>query len=342
MKVCFYGYKVEALGQWGPENIKTGLPGSEGATVYLAKEFVSHGHDVTVFFDPKEEIDGIYGKWKCIDTYDPDEYFDLFIYLRNTPIIKINARRICTWHHDLFVEGNNWIGPEVHHMLILSKFHLSTFVASGGTTSGTVHIIGNGVVPSQFTKPKRSTNKYSIGYFSNYARGLNILLEVFPRIKKRFPEATLKVCYGRNTWYPMMEEYIEHLVKQMEDQGVEELGCLGHEELAEVMQTTSVWAYPMWNYTEVFCINAISCQMAGMIPCVNKLGGLNDTIHRSAPCFIEHATEKISDKFYDKLCEVLENIDKYDKERDKYIEHASKYTWEQVYKNIMDIPGISP
>lgn len=333
MKICIYGYKLDELGQWSPKNIETGLPGSEEAVVYLSEVIKSHGHDLQVYFDPDQEVDPKYGNWYSIDDFNPDTYYDLLIGVRNIPD-KCNAKVKCFWSHDVACPGIS-LPPEADRIFLLSEFHRNSHICLDRKADRRVEIIGNGIVPSQFQEKRERKNKYSLGYFSNYSRGLPFLISLYPHLKNRYPELTLTVCYGKQTWYPSTDQLAEELSLKMKELGIIERGKVGHQELADLMKETSVWVYPIWNYTETYCITAMKAQAAGMIPVVNKLGALYETVHPDAPCIFEHDVDQIEIRFWRKLCNVLDQIDKHDSDRQKYIDFAMKNDWELVYQKIM-------
>lgn len=333
MKICIYGYKLDKLGKWSPKNIETGLPGSEEAVVYLSEVIVSHGHELHVYFDPDQEVDPKYGRWYSVDEFDPETYFDLLIGVRIFPN-RCNSKVKCFWAHDSAYPGVCF-PKEVDRIFLLSEFHRNSHICIDRKSDRRIEIIGNGIVPSQFTGPKVKKNKYSLGYFSNYSRGLPILVSLYPYLKKRYPELTLTVCYGKQTWFESTDRLADEMSIKMKELGITEHGKVGHQELADIMKETSVWVYPIWNYSESYCITAMKTQAAGMIPVVNKLGALYETVHPDAPCIFEHEPDQIEIRFWRKLCDVLDKIDDHDLDRQKYIDFAMKNDWELVYQKIM-------
>ena len=124
---------------------------------------------------------------------------------------------------------------------------------------------------------------YSVGYFSSYDRGLECLLDMWPEIKKRVPEATLDVCYGWHTFSvvhannPEMMQWKYKMMQKLRQDGVTEHGRLSHTELAKLMKSIQVWAYPT-EFTEIHCITALKAQEAGCIPVSTTVAALDETI----------------------------------------------------------------
>ena len=123
---------------------------------------------------------------------------------------------------------------------------------------------------------------YSIGYFSSYDRGLECLLDMFPKIKEQVPEATLDIYYG----WQMFDKYHSknpekmkwkwQMIRKMNQEGVTDHGRVNHQDLAKAMQEIQVWAYPT-EFTEIHCITALKAQEAGCYPIVTEVGALTET-----------------------------------------------------------------
>lgn len=125
---------------------------------------------------------------------------------------------------------------------------------------------------------------HTVGYFSAYYRGLEVLLKMWPEIRRRVPDATLNIYYGWGSWDALegergrdFHERIDKLLEELKDQGVTEYGRVDHETLAEAMRQTKVWAYPT-EFPEIHCITALKAQAAGCIPVVTKVGALEETV----------------------------------------------------------------
>lgn len=123
---------------------------------------------------------------------------------------------------------------------------------------------------------------HSVGYFSAYYRGLEVLLDMWPAIRKFVPDATLDIAYGWNSWVGIEGKNdffnkMEAKFLEMEDQGVTVHGRLSHVALAKLMKDTQVWAYPT-EFAEINCITALKAQEAGMYPVVTQVGALNEVV----------------------------------------------------------------
>jgi glycosyltransferase involved in cell wall biosynthesis len=123
---------------------------------------------------------------------------------------------------------------------------------------------------------------YSVGYFSSYDRGLECLLDMWPKIKEQVPEATLDIYYGWDTYdkmhakNPQKMKWRWQMIRKMNQDGVKEHGRVNHVELAKAMKEIKVWAYPT-EFTEIHCITALKAQEAGCIPVTTNVAALQET-----------------------------------------------------------------
>jgi glycosyltransferase involved in cell wall biosynthesis len=160
--------------------------------------------------------------------------------------------------------------------------------------------------------------KHSVGYFSAYYRGLECLLDMWPKIRKAIPDATLDVFYGWESWVGLEGEddfylRMEQKFKEYASQGVTVHGRVSHEELAKAMQEIQVWAYPT-EFTEIHCITALKAVEAGCIPVVTDVGALNETVvgHKvSVPLNDIYTNKKAQERFAQTVIAALKSPEKF-------------------------------
>lgn len=122
----------------------------------------------------------------------------------------------------------------------------------------------------------------SVGYFSAYYRGLECLLDMWPKIRAKVPDATLNIYYGWESWTAMQGEddffqRMEAKFADLAEHGVTVHGRVSHVQLAEAMRRTQVWAYPT-EFTEIHCITALKAQEARCYPVTTNVGALAETV----------------------------------------------------------------
>jgi intein/homing endonuclease len=103
-------------------------------------------------------------------------------------------------------------------------------------------------------------------YSSSPDRGLDSLLQLFPHIRKEFPEASLHVFYGFNNWDASLREnanswrqavdwrnkIVADINRLQEEGAVVHYGSRSQAELAEAMKAADIWLYTT-NFTETYC-----------------------------------------------------------------------------------------
>lgn len=124
--------------------------------------------------------------------------------------------------------------------------------------------------------------KFSVGYFSSYDRGLECLLDMWPKIKEKVPEATLDIYYGWNQFDkfhakdPQKMKWKWQMIRKMNQDGVKEHGRVNHTDLAKAMKEIQIWAYPT-SFQEISCITAMKVLASGMIPVTTGKAALLET-----------------------------------------------------------------
>lgn len=126
-------------------------------------------------------------------------------------------------------------------------------------------------------------------YTSSPDRGLDVLLELWPRIREHAPEATFAWSYSPVYFRiaeqdPVVGAHAAR-VRELSDQpGVEPLGSLSQPALAKLMRSSLVLALPSYNtphqavFCETSCIGAMEAQAAGLVVVASHWGALAETI----------------------------------------------------------------
>lgn len=252
--IAIFTHKIDCLGTWDPDSIQTGLPGSEEAVVYMAKELADLGYDVMVLGNPPESSKhtavGTNPRYLDCDL-DKGEHVDIAIAWRRPEIgrqLKKRASFVYLWVHDIartpFIQEDLSFYDDV---LWLSQWQREQWTSVSPGFSKFTTIYGNGIVPEQFGPVGERENPYSCIYGSNCSRGVEVLLTIWPQIKQQFPRATLEFYYGWPKWGklpPEKEQYLRKLIEELKSLGVLQHGFVGHEELNRAYEQASFWTYP--------------------------------------------------------------------------------------------------
>jgi glycosyltransferase involved in cell wall biosynthesis len=355
LTIAICGVKVPALGSWDPDRTEKGLGGSEEAVVHASRVLAEMGHRVSVFMEPPVRslwrLPSSNPRYENIETLvtNSNLKFDLCIAWRNVnfPLLKGHSNNVYFWPHDLMQGG--YPCADLKGSFFLSEYHRRRLVGACSELNNAPYVIsGNGVDMSQFPRDEQVTNKerpLSLVYASNYSRGLGLLLSVWRDVRRDFPEATLDIYYGRETWGTMSAEALASLVKHIEvlaSEGVTEKGQVGHAQLAAAFRGASVLGYPCITDSETFCITAVKAQLAGMIPVVVRAGALEETVHPKAPSVDwDPAATDLPQRYLKVLKATLSRISQdrgeIAAERQTYHDFASKYTWQACVNKWLEL-----
>jgi len=123
-------------------------------------------------------------------------------------------------------------------------------------------------------------------YSSSPDRGLDLLLNMWSKIREIAPNAELHVCYGFKTWKAMAKglramelkiAWFEDRLRRMEEEGVIYHDRVGQDELAAYQLRSALWLYPT-DFKETSCITAMENQAAGAVPVCTAMAALNETV----------------------------------------------------------------
>ena len=332
--VTIMTYKDLRSKPWDPDSIKEGITGSEEAVIYMGQKLADIGYKVLVVGMPPKNSPHSKptANPRYIDVADDNgSPCDIIISWRiatNGPLLKKRAKQVYLWPHDTFPYP---ISQELINayddVLWLSEWQRKDYMQTNPGFAKFTKIFGNGINPEQFSPVTVRKNPYSCIYSSNYARGLEILLDIWPEVKRRFPRATLDIYYGWQTWgllSKQKEQFMQAQVDVYDILDIKEHGLVSHEELNEAYSKASLWTYPCIA-PETFCITALRAQMNGCIPVVLLGTGLHETVRHGFTC-----TER--ELYLRELVKAMHlihgcNLETREKMREFILE---EYTWEKI------------
>lgn len=181
--------------------------------------------------------------------------------------------------------------------------------------------------------------QHSIGWFSSYDRGLDVLLsdDVWPKIVAKVPDVTLDVAYGWNTFdnfhknNPERMKWKWNLIRKFNEYGVVEHGRLSHTELAELMKEVQVLAYPT-SFPEIDCITVKKAQAAGIDVITSGFAALQDSVWSKEEEDIEdiHAQPDKLEEFANRVIDALLNPISDEKRKEIAEETIRRYDWSLI------------
>lgn len=253
---------------WSPDSIDTaGIGGSETAAVHMAKELQKLGiWDVTVVAAAEGVWDGV--KYVHTDNFDVHTPVDVFIASRiATPLAFANARVKALWVHDVYPFAEEYL-DKADYIFVLSQWHKQFLCErwrqrpDAEKLMAKIVVTRNGIDPERFknSTPLKRGNKCI--YASSADRGLVRLLDIFPLVRQRVPDAQVHVYYGRKLWRDMardnaalqthIDQIEERLLQAQREGWLVDHGRVGQTELAQAYLEAKVLAYPT-HFTETYC-----------------------------------------------------------------------------------------
>jgi|694.fasta_scaffold54754_5 glycosyltransferase involved in cell wall biosynthesis len=326
-------YQVEGSKPWDPDSIQSGIHGSEESVIYMSQQLAKLGYRVLVFGHPPENSrhSAADANPRFVKPHFYDGKLDIAISWRMPEAaerLKSRALKVYFWPHDTctYVLKREHINA-FDDVLWLSHWQREQWISMNPGFAKFTKIFGNGINVDQFQPIKERTNPHSCIYGSNYARGLEILLDLWPTVKKEFPDATLDIYYGWKHWgliSPEKESKMRAQIAYLQPFGVHDHGVVGHEELNRAYENASIWAYPCIGW-ETFCITALRAQMAGTLPVVIDGTALTETVRSGLKCSTREA-------YCDKLLEAMRYAEKLQVEDRKKMGRfiLEEFTWEKI------------
>ena len=277
---------------WTPETVKKiGQGGSEIMAIENAKRLAALGHNVRVYAGCGAAGEGIYDG---VEYYQPHKYqnlkCDVLVVSRNAAFLgdqfNIEAKLRLLWVHDVCVaNGSPELLLKADRIIALTEWHRQNIIGVHCVHPDHVVVSRNGIDIDRFVKPV-VRNKFKAVNSSSPDRSWPILLEVWPQIRARVPQAELHLYYGFKNWeivaanYPGQPELIARLKQQIADLkplGVVYHDRVGQKELADEFSGAGVWAFSTW-WSETSCISAMEAHAAGLRMVTSANAALNETV----------------------------------------------------------------
>lgn len=329
----------QSLEMWGPDTLEKGMGGSEEAVIYLTRELTNLGYEVTVYNDREDKVlDAAYSKHVTYlpwSEFNPEDTFNVLIAWRTPEVLHGTKARLklCDLHDTMAEDHMLRYAKVVDKFLVKSQYHRELYPS---IPDDKFVIIGNGVLREQFEGDQTKT-PHSVGFFSAYYRGLETLLKMWPQVRAEVPDATLDIYYGWESYDAgtgskgmAFKERVLALLDELKDQGVTEHGRVSHQELAQVMNRTSVWAYPT-EFDEIHCITALKAQEARMAVITTGVAALSETAANGVTIECEdiYNNPYYQQKFVKALIKQIQDPE--------YTEPLEGVTWPEVATQWVDV-----
>ena len=275
--------------KWDYRNAdKQGIGGSEEAVIHLSRALAAKGWVVDVYgnLEAESTVDGV--RWRHWDTYDADQDpGDIFVAWRlpeslHAVQLTNTKTRLFLWCHD--VQMKAWWTDQriqrVEKVIVLSQAHRET---CPWIPDEKIAFSRNGIIPERHAID-RPRDLMKCVYLSSPDRGLETILEEWPKIKQEVPQAKLDVYYGFTTNFDELNRgnaerraYKAKMLKLMQQPGIRYLGRKPHTEIEQAVTSANLWLYPC-RFLEISCISAMRAQAGGAIPVTIQTAALKETV----------------------------------------------------------------
>jgi glycosyltransferase involved in cell wall biosynthesis len=276
-----------------------GIGGSETSHIEMAQRLARRGHEVlsyapTPYDGPVTDPAGVV--WRRIQQMlsEPVEAPDVWVVYRAPHVIDMLPDDAVIWHINQDVDYSRE-GDALTEDRCKRLTRLVALCNTHGEYLKYMHPAANVVVSSNGIKrgfideiaanpPERNPRR--LMYASSPDRGMEFLLQIFPRVREMVPDLELHIYYGfdniekvvdfvgKNHRIAMNTERLKALLTQP---GVHYHGRLGQRELLGEWFKAGLWVHPS-NFTETSCITCMDAQACGAIPITSPVWAIAENV----------------------------------------------------------------
>lgn len=340
-------------------NSPRGLTGSELSCLMYAIEMAKKGHDVSLFAfitHPDITIEGVKicnisqlshrgsEGWDAACAWnEPDELRKFPSSVVRLVNQQLNDFNYCQAGYDDFVDV--YTSPSDHHR---------EYIKNHTPSPNKWEILYNGCDPTLYSHDKKIPGRMI--WASSPDRGLHLLLQEWPKIKKAVPQAHLKIFYNFNfsnldfcdkhiykTTADLMEvaqrsRYIREALPKLKHLGVEHVGSISRLQMIEEMNQAEVLPYPCdtVSYTEGFSVTTMEACAAKALPVLGAVDAL-PSIYNQGVVLVPSPVYKHAAQFSDETIKAL-NDEQYRSERAEQAYQLSlKFAWTDLANTLEKI-----
>jgi len=320
---------------WDPDSAaRRGIGGSETAVIQVAKRLAILDCRVRVYCrcDRPGLYEGV--EYRAMGNVDEVEGCDLLVAWRSAELLENHRAKVkWLWVHDVLPAGATpWNIDLADRVLALSAWHADHLRKAFPGVADRVVQTRNGIEFERFDV-EVTRHPHRAIYSSSPDRGLTELLDMWPAILARVPDAELHVFYGFAGFPKLARDEFE--TKMAATPGVVHHDRVDQATLAREMLAAGAWLYPSWAggkpFTETSCITAMEAQAAGLHGVCSPYGALPETARYCAMPVGAVDTEEYRIQFVDAAVTALTLSDKCDTWREPVREYArDTFGWDPV------------
>lgn len=330
-----------------------GVYGSEISAIHLAEQ-MTNDYRVFIFCNVSEEklVNNVmYMNFNKFNAFEDSYKIDILIisrFINFFHLFHTTAKKKYLWLHDAIphdfaidkvykFRGNYFyknLLPFLDGIICVSNWQKEymfqiTDIQNYYDHEHKFFVIGNGFNPNFFKSDiKKIPNKFI--YCSNPDRGLDILLDCFPLIQEKIPDASLDIYFG--------EISNELLTKIKQLKNVKFHGRIEEDILIEKLQEADVFFYPNQSH-ETFCINALMALRAGCVVVCRRYSGIAEVVSNYGHSISGNIDENWKKSAINFITEILSDKNKNIKKQiqEQAISGNLNKTWENSAKQWIEL-----
>ena len=335
--------------KWSGKDINLkGMGGSETFIIEMSKYIQKNGYYQVIIFCncvEQEVFDGV-KYYPIMDFFNfiQQNYIDTCIvgrYTEYTPtcLQSENIKNVYISLHDLVLPTAMIIprNEKLKKVFLLSNWHVNHFINTFPSLKD-IAVPFNYGIDTQLFNYNENIKKipYKFIYSSFPTRGLLPLLRMWPKILKKYPQATLHLhCDINNQWSNEIRQEEMKLIKNIlsnKDKSIFYHGWTTKKVLAENWLSSDIWFYPC-TFLETFCLTALEAALTKTFVITRNFGSLEESVGNRG-VFLDSAelldpyTSEWQEKVLPELFNVLENKELKNKLLEENYKWAKNMSWE--------------
>lgn len=316
-----------------PDNIRFG--GSELILLNMASALRDAGHEVGIIHRGDETLrDGVY--------YYPESKYPthcdtLIAFETNFGLKEFSFERVFMVVNRLSPDVDVDTIKQVERVICVGDWANDRIPRVRPITREQMMTIAPGVNLSDYNGNGHKKVPNRLVYCSASDRGLYHLMEMWPLLKKKRPDASLTITYNltqdyeRQKWAHNFDGLKFNEMKRWVEltDGVEDIGPCTREELINAQKEAHIFPYPCdppLYGSELFCISALECAAAKcalLLADQEALYSVYEGVAAYLPIPIDHAV------WVEAICNLLRDKNGLREYQNKGLEFAKKHTWER-------------
>lgn len=347
----------------GKTIIEEPLGGTHSAMINLAETFAKNSDNQVYIFCNCQNEEGIYNnvnylKLEKIIRFSKENEIDYFICVASESSLRagLKAKKTILWLHndyspywqelsDVASDISGLMAVKSDKVITVSNWHNQVIKDVFKIPDNHLKKIYNGINTDLFkdNKPFEQRKKHLI-YISAPDRGLDLLLDFFPEIKKQIPDIELHVYSSFKTWGKTdssFQETEKQIMEKANQEGIFIHEPLPVQQLSEKLKESLLFVYPNhsseFSYfnSETFCISAVEAQAAGLPVITSSRGALPEVVINNKTGILidgEPYSDEYKTDFINTVIKICQDKKLWDEYSNNAYQWAKSFSWENISK----------